>query len=104
MNSEGSCMATSAPRLSFRVDFDERTAVEVENKGWCGIAFVELPGGEQVDVFFYDPIRLAQDLQSETKSGHAFIAEPGLIVIPRVTLAFMEAAVKTLFEQGYFDN
>ena len=55
-------------------------------------------------MFFYDPIRLAQDLESEMQSGDAFIAEPGLIVIPRVTLAYMEAAVKKLFEKGYFNN
>jgi len=94
----------NAPRLLFREDFTERLAFEVEQKGWCGIGVVELPSGERVSVFFYDPIRLAQDLDSDMKSGDAFIAEPGLIVIPRVTRAYMEAAVRRLFEKGYFNH
>jgi hypothetical protein len=38
------------------------------------------------------------------KSGEAFIAEPGLIVIPKVTLEYMEAAVRKLFDKGYFES
>jgi hypothetical protein len=55
-------------------------------------------------VFFYSPERLAQDLEMDTKAGHPYIAEPGLIVIPEVTLAYMQVAVEQLYEQGYFEH
>jgi hypothetical protein len=54
-------------------------------------------------VFFYDAVRLAQDLEEEAKAGRPFIAEPGLIVLERVTLANMEKAVRELYAQGFFD-
>lgn len=90
------------PRLVFQVPLDDRTAFEIEQKGWCGIAAVELANGQQVPVFFYDPERLVQDLESEIKSGKACIAEPGMIVIPEVTISNMEKAVKQLSQGGYF--
>jgi hypothetical protein len=76
----------------------------VSQKGWCGIVAVELPDGGRVDVFFYDSIRLAQDLESDTKSGHPYVAEPGLIVVPEITLPYMEMAVEQLYRQGYFEH
>jgi len=88
----------------FKEEFDERLAFEVSQKGWCGIAMVELPEGGRVDVFFYSPERLAQDLEMDTKAGHPYIAEPGLIVVPEVTLANMHAAVDQLYEQGFFEH
>jgi hypothetical protein len=97
-------MRFSRPKLTFKEEFDERLAFEVSQKGWCAIAAVELPEGGKVDVVFYSPTRLAQDLEAETKAGHPFVAEPGLIVVPDVTLAYMEAAVEQLYGQGYFEH
>jgi hypothetical protein len=94
--------APKSPKLIFKEEFDERLAFDVAQKGWCGIAMVELPEGGRVDVFFYDPTRLAQDLEVDAKAGHPYVAEPGLIVIPEVTLPYMEAAVEQLYKQGYF--
>jgi len=94
----------SGPRLVFKVPFDERTAFEIEQKGWCGIAAVEMPNGQRVDVFFYDPVRLAQDLQADIDSGKTCIAEPGMIVIPRITIPNIENAVQQLFREGYFNR
>jgi len=96
--------SADGPRLIFKQEFDERTAFEVEQKGWCGIAAVQLPNGQRTDVFFYAPLRLAQDLEADLKLGRAFIAERNMIVVPSVTLRFMEMAVVRLFEEGYFDN
>src|SRR5258705_9349506 len=53
--------------------------------------------GGRVDVFFYSPTRLAQDLEADTKAGHPYVAEPGLVVVPEVTLPYMEAAVEQLY-------
>jgi hypothetical protein len=48
--------------------------------------------------------RLAQDLERGQEFGEVCIARPGLIVIPRVNLHYMEQAVATLFKDGYFDR
>lgn len=56
--------APNRPKLMFKEEFDERLAFEVSQKGWCGIAMVELPEGGRVDVFFYSPERLARDLEN----------------------------------------
>jgi hypothetical protein len=96
--------AANRPKLMFKEKFDERLAFEVSRKGWCGIAMVELPEGGRVDVFFYSPERLAHDLEMDTKAGHPYVAEPGLIVVPEVTLAYMQVAVEQLHEQGYFEH
>jgi hypothetical protein len=63
-------MKQPRPRLVFEHPFDDRVALEVEQKGWCGIAKVELPNGSRVRVFFYDPVRLTQDLEANMKPGH----------------------------------
>jgi len=92
------------PRLLFEQPLNERLAFEMEQKGWCGIAIVELPSRARIRVFFYDPIRLAQDLETDLKLGRVCIAELGMIVIPRVTLEYMERSVRILDERGYFNG
>ena len=92
------------PRLVFSCDFDERTAIEVEHKGWFEQAVVQLPNGIKVPVAFRDPVRLAQDLEVEVTAGRFCFAEPGLIVVPKVTQSYMAGAVKQLFDDGYFDR
>jgi hypothetical protein len=93
----------NCPRLCFPDGFDARDAVESEQRGYFGIAVVELPTGLRVRVCFYDPVRLAQDLASVQESGEVCIAEPGLIVIPAVTLEYMQQAVQRLHAKGYFN-
>ena len=39
---------------------------------------------------FYDPVRLQQDLEEEVKAGRPLIAEPGMIVIPEITLGIYD--------------
>jgi hypothetical protein len=96
--------AESDPTLSFTCDFDERTAFEVEQKGFFEHAIAHLPDGGQVRVCFWDPVRLAQDLETEQKLGRVSVGEPGIIVIPKVTLENMRAAVKELYRRGYFER
>jgi hypothetical protein len=97
-------LVSKRPKLIFKEQFDERLAFDVAQKGWCGIVAVELPEGGRVDLFFYSPTRLAQDLEADTKAGHSYVAEPGLIVVPEVTLPYMEAAVEQLYREGYFEH
>lgn len=92
------------PTLLFEEPFDSKLEFEVEQKGWCGIGIVAFPSGKKSKVFFYDPVRLSQDLETELKSGGVCIAEPCLIVIPRVTRTYMEQAVSQLYDSGYFSH
>ena len=92
-----------SPVLAFPLGFDERVAFETEQRGVCDVVLVGLPNGTRVQVGFYDPVRLAQNLASRQEAGEAWIALPGMIVIPSVTLKFMQRAVTELFQQGFFD-
>lgn len=92
-------MSNDKPILTFKYGYDERSAFETPMKGWRGDGIVELPNGDKYSVFFYDPVRLAQDFETEK-----VIAEPGLIVIEEVNMENMVAAVEKLWKIGYFKS
>ena len=94
----------NSPTLSFTCDFDDRTRAEVELKGYFEHAIACLPDGRKVKLYFWDPVRLAQDLETEQRLGRACIAEPCLVVVPRVTVQYMQAAIEELYRNGYFDR
>src|SRR5882672_2013019 len=91
-------------KLLFPFGLDDRTLIDAEQRGVFDCVHVELPNGKKVQVGFYDPIRLAQDLNSAKVSGTTWIAIQGMIVIPNVTLELMQTAVDGLYHQGYFDH
>lgn len=95
---------TNMPALVFSCDFDEQTAHEVELKGWFEAVAVRLPNGLEIPLSFRDPVRLAQDLEAEVAVGRSCVAEPGLIVLPKITRANMTAAVDQLYRAGFFDR
>jgi hypothetical protein len=99
-------MATNA--IGFTIHFpdwfDERAEWEVESKGWLQGVTVELADGARYPVFFYDPVRLSQDLDTETSTGHPHLAEPGMIVLPHVTRAAITEALGQLVGTGFFDH
>lgn len=97
-------MIEGKPRLVFAYDFDERAAFEAEGRGYLSYAHVALPDGSRCPVVFYDPVRLHQDLEEEAARGTPFVAEPGMIVVPNVTLGNMEKAVSKLYEAGFFSR
>ena len=82
--------------------YDERGEWEAESKGWLPGVRVDLPTGLSYPLFFYDPVRLTQDLQSD--ASHDVIAEPGLVVIPEVTRTNIIRAIEKLVGNGYFDR
>jgi len=100
--SEFEKMSNNHPRIIFPKDFDERDAFEMPLRGCLSNALVELENGEQYAVDFIEPVRLAQDLAEYVKSGVPCYAEPGLIVIPEVTVARIQEAVDYLYHQGFF--
>src|SRR5271166_6440283 len=84
--------------------FDDRAAWEAEDKGWLPGVTVELADGSRYPVFFYDPVRLSQDLEVDVSQGRPYAAEPGLIVLPQVTRAAIGEAVRQLVGTGFFDH
>ena len=79
--------------LELPEDFDDY-AWEVESKGWFGDARVRL-GSRSYQVTFYDPTRLAQELDDELKGAAVFI-ERNLLVVRRVDREHMLAAIGEL--------
>ncbi len=86
-------------QLRFPEWYDERAEWEVASKGWLQGAVVAFSDGARYSVFFYDSVRLGQDLVAE---GRGYIAEPGLIVVPELTRAAMTEAVAALVADGFF--
>ena len=89
------------PRVLFPEGFDERAAFETPLKGWLK-AQVELENGCRYAVYFSDPIRLQHDVEEAVQSERPCFAEPGLIIVPEVTVQTIQDAVQFLWKQGFF--
>ena len=85
----------TTPKLIFKSteidDFDS------EMKGYRNDVFVKLPDGNLFEVFFYDPVRLVQDM-----GKGPYISQPGLIIVNTVNKVAMENAVIDLWKKGFF--
>lgn len=92
-----------SPALTFATAMDERDRYEAEARGYLSHAKVVFPDGRTYPVVFYDTVRLTQDLEHEVAEGGACVADPGMIVVPSVTLEHMESAVRQLSGIGFFD-
>jgi hypothetical protein len=92
------------PKLLFSEPFDERAQFESAARGYLSTALVQLKEGTTYSVLFYDCTRLAQDLEYEVSAGRMCVAEPGMIVLPEVTLENMNIAIRKLVAEGYFDH
>jgi hypothetical protein len=91
----------SNPRIILPTGFDEQAAAETPLKGWLS-AQVELHDGCRYAVYFSDPIRLQQDVDDAVHEGKPCFAEPGLIIVPEVTVQAIQDAVQFLWKQGFF--
>lgn len=92
------------PRLVFQCDFDERAAFEAESRGFLSHVAVELDDGSRYPVIFYDPVRLQQEIDDSIKAGRVCFADPGMIVVPELTLECMNRAVLQLVREGFFSH
>jgi hypothetical protein len=90
-------------QLVFVCDFSEREAAEARDRGCLSHVLVEINGDRLYPVFFYDAIRLGQDLSTSAEHGEPFVAETGMIVLTEVTIEAMESAVERLFHHGFFN-
>ena len=90
------------PRLVFAHDVDDR---DMAPHGYRGDVVVELADGEAFPVYFYEPDAVREELDARIRSGFGrFVAEPGLVVIPEITLDGMKSSVLELIEVGYFTH
>ena len=84
--------------------FDDRRRFETPLRGYLSDVVVELEDSHRYAVYFIDPIRLQQDLDEAVKSGRHFLAEPGMIVLPQVTLEAINETVHQLCREKYFEK
>jgi hypothetical protein len=90
------------PRFVFAHEVDGRDLVP---HGYRGDVVVELADGEAFPVYFYEPDAVREELDARIRSGFGrFVAEPGLVVIPEITLAGMKSSVLELIGAGYFTH
>jgi len=96
--------STARPTIDFPEGYHDRRELETPAKGWLGDVVVRFEEGPRYKVFFYDPVRLQQDLAAEAESGRPYVAEPGLIVLPEVSTESIRKAVEQLAGEGFFDE
>lgn len=94
--------ATTSYRVVFPEWYDERGEWEAKNKGWLQGVEIRFANGFVQSLLFYDPVRLAQDLEADAKLGQPYIAHPGLIVIPEITREAILCALTKLVEADFF--
>jgi|SRR5581483_2977028 len=92
------------PRLRFHVGFSEQDLYEAQQRGYLSHVLVELGDRRLYPVLFYDIVRLQQDLEESTKHGRPFIADPGMVVLPDISLDAMNQSVQKLYADGFFDH
>src|SRR6266542_4421704 len=92
--------ATGTFEIVFPEWYDERGEWEAKDKGWLQGVEIRFTNGDVQPLFFYDPVRLAQDLETEAKLGRPLISEPGMIVIPEITREAIRVAVNKLVDRG----
>lgn len=91
-------------KLVFEHGMDERDELEAQMRGYRSHVWIEMSDGSRHRITFFDPVRLTQELKQETRLGRPFVCEPGLIVIPEVTMEYMEKAARTLADEGFFST
>jgi hypothetical protein len=102
---ENEAVMPQYPYIVFTPYHDERSKEEMTPRDYVSHVCVVTKADQYYPVFFYDPVCLSQDLEESMKHGlYPFVAEPGLIVIPEVTLEAMTTAVEILYRDGYFDH
>ena len=90
-------------KIEYPIEWDERDNLERPAKGWLDNVKVTKENGKEYLLSFYDPARLAQDLEEEIKMGKAGIVEKGLMVIKEVTKENIEKAIEQADREGYFE-
>src|SRR5262245_45685552 len=96
--------ATVQPTIHFPDGYDARREFETPERGYLSNVVVQLENGNRYQVFFYDPVRMQQDLEEEVKAGRGYLAEPNVVLLPEVTTDNIKKAVAGLWSTGYFQR
>src|SRR4051812_22137387 len=97
---EGAAMADkSFPNITFPEGFDERAEAEMQLKGWI-IVYVEIEPDRKVELYVSDMVRLKQDIEDALRNGEPCFTQPGLVVVPEVTVPNIKRALDFLWEQN----
>jgi hypothetical protein len=97
-------LTTASFQIRFPADYDAQSGFETPMRGYLSGVLVELENGLRYPVFFYDPIRLRQDIEAESALGRPYLAEPGMIILPEVTTDAIRQAVAGLVQDGFFEH
>lgn len=94
-------MDTPAFTLRFPPDYD--TDEEIwQAKGYTIVELeVAEPVAARYSLTFYDPVRLAQDIESELSEVGPVFAEPNVVVVRAVGRAEIVQAVEVLARRGF---
>ena len=82
--------ATTEPVIKFPDGYDSRGEYEAPARGYLSHVIVQLDNGDRYQMFFYDPVRLQQDLEAEVKSGRGYLAEPNVVALNGQTAGFQQ--------------
>ena len=91
------------PIISCAVPLDERTLWEAEAAGSLSQVYVDLEG-KRYELTLYTVVRLEQDLKVELELGKRCLGEPGLVIVEKVTMDDIIAAVNQLDREKFFDG
>src|SRR5438093_3226843 len=95
---------TSGCAIHFPHWYDELAQEEFAARGYLPETVVELSNGLRYELYFYDPVRLGQDLAADVRHGTPCIAEINLVVVPEITPANIRTAVEYLLTTDYFQK
>jgi len=91
-------------KVLYPIEWDAKDYFEQAAKGWLSGVIVQQTDGKEHVLTFYDPARLAQEIESELGEGKSGFIEQGLIVIPEVTKENIEKAIQQAKNEGYFQG
>ncbi len=77
---------------------------ETESKGYFYGITIKIDNGLTYQINFYDPVRLKQDVDSEFESNTIFFYEENVVIIPRINIDYMVAAIEELWKRHLFDK
>jgi hypothetical protein len=99
-------MTLTTPEITFHfpLDFDDRAEYEMALKGHLCGGEVEFRDGRRFPVTFFDPVRLAQDLETMSRQGEPAFIQPALVVVPEVTSEVIVKTLSALVRQHFFDH
>lgn len=88
-------------KLIYPGGLSEGDFVAIEDGGWLKSVEVVVPEGKKYMVQFYDPVNVKYEI---VDCKLPYLAEAGLIILPKLTRENMHAAVEDLYKKGYFDS